>query len=388
MKKFNLLLALAIAAQVFTSCENNEVLSEEKPTNLESVGIERSTETVNLDLTQSEQEIYTLMSSLLKEGKGFSLAIENTKISFTELMTPFFNFNGIQKESYLLGTIDKKSSFQVIKNENNLKILIRIITEDNNEKFYTFHLNSSANTPASLKLKLVEKKGTSLVPSCTVTSPDTNNVSRGRNRQDDIDYYEALYPKNEFGRIMGKPDSKKNWKLIIYKSGEGINLDSSILFAGYAFAELYAFKSLNVEYKDGSSFHESTKDAYMHDSDSTTIRFKKYLKSINKSEHITPNGEIHFFARKQTFNNGILGSARSDAKNARYGVISTSDSGTLAHEVGHTLGASHYDVATTDGSFSYYSVMKSTASLWVTYRFYGIRNRGEMIRTIQREEAF
>ncbi|MFL0093170.1 hypothetical protein [Tenacibaculum maritimum] len=46
MKKFNLLLALAIGAQVFTSCENNEVLSEEILANSKS--------SKSLNLTESE----------------------------------------------------------------------------------------------------------------------------------------------------------------------------------------------------------------------------------------------------------------------------------------------------------------------------------------------
>ncbi|WP_159290005.1 hypothetical protein [Tenacibaculum maritimum] len=94
MKKNNLLSALAIAALVFNSCQNSE-LPNELPQEKFSTSLERNVEAnINLDLTQNEQQIYTLVSSLLTEGKGFNLSIKDVLFSFTELEEdPFLRFS-------------------------------------------------------------------------------------------------------------------------------------------------------------------------------------------------------------------------------------------------------------------------------------------------------
>ncbi|CAA0188819.1 hypothetical protein [Tenacibaculum maritimum] len=399
MKKFNLLLALAIAAQVFTSCENNEVLNEEIIANSKS--------TKSLNLTESEQKIYTTMSSLLKEGKGFNFPLEKNQVNFIKSEEDhFLQFEGAAKKSYLLESADHNTSSTVILDEDNedIDMLIKT-TEKGMEKLYTFHLRLSSNSQAIKQLKAVKEEKHTSNQVCQM-APLTTNPSRELNFFIEGD---GRPRRGSHGRYIGAPEKKTSWRIIIHKSGEAdLDIDRQVMFMDKALRELDAFNSFLVSYLDASAFHEKTKNNY--DSKSVLEQFNKELKStlperLGKSgplpshaplHYNTLPGWVHIFARKETFGKTLGEASGIGTKWNRVAIISasgpSSDDVTLAHEIGHLFGAHHIDGTIRDGFGTYSSIMLSgqdsfsAAQLFPTLsRFDDDKNRYTMIQQIQGE---
>ncbi|MFL0099340.1 hypothetical protein [Tenacibaculum maritimum] len=384
MKKFNLLLVLAIAAQVFTSCENNEVLNEEIIANSKS--------TKSLNLTESEQKIYTTMSSLLKEGKGFNFPLEKNQVNFIKSEEDhFLQFEGAAKKSYLLESADHNTSSTVILDEDNKDIDMLIkTTEKGMEKLYTFHLRLSSNSQAIKQLKAVKEEKDASKQVCQM-APLTTNPSRELNFFIEGD---GRPRRGSHGRYIGAPEKKTSWRIIIHKSGEAdLDIDRQVMFMNKALRELDAFNNFVVSYLDASAFHEKTKNNY--DSKSVLEQFNKELTHAPLHYNTLP-GWVHIFARKEPFGKTLGEASGIGTKWNRAAIISasgpSSDDVTLVHEIGHLFGAHHIDGTIRDGFGTYSSIMLSgqdsfsAAQLFPTLsRFDDDKNRYTMIQQIQGE---
>ncbi|WP_159290328.1 zinc metalloprotease [Tenacibaculum maritimum] len=269
------------------------------------------------------------------------------------------------------------------------------ITKEDTEEFYSFNINATNDTAASSKLKLIERPNINLEDFCAAPHYQYPYLQKK---------YSIFKPTTYWILRKYWPSFKKtDWKLIIYKSGEDMDLDKALIFAGFAFGKLQAFNSFTVEYRDGSSFLSLSK-TFGLDSKTILKRFGVYTKEIGVNSgvipqnaslfHSTPLGEAHIFVRKDAFDGGrTLGIAKRNTENYRIGIISTEGTSTLAHELGHIFGARHYGHLTYDSGWWYKSVMHSGTNEVlvsdfgpVTYRFYNEENRKVMINTIQSEK--
>lgn len=204
---------------------------------------------------------------------------------------------------------------------------------------------------------------------------------------------------NSSPKISSRNSSKKTWNLIIYKKSYNTNTSTMID------AVKSTFKSLSS--KDGSNFfYSKTMYANLSVSYKTVSRaileedkerstfddFYDYLSGNNVLANHSNTIHIYLKNYSSRFKDGKYGWG----SNGHYGyrmAVSANLGSVFAHEVGHTLGAGHYDDVVWDSSLGWFgwhaeSVMHRTpyGNSWyadVNWKYYGSQNRSTVKNTLK-----
>ncbi len=369
MKKTPFFLILGVLFFMF-SCEN-EKLDPTEPTVQEQSGT-----VLNLNQKYTLKNIENALASgsiKIPINDNLIISAQNLKkvenIS-TEGENPFFNnmisyvsndmVVSYNEEELFLNYSDNDLNYvlsysieaQRASNKKGLKAsdnLVNIIEQEHFTLAITDEQNNNKNACNSHKTELSK----------------TNNNSSSLRRVDDKDWKIYLYYDKEYIEDYSK-----------FK----VNVKSSLNF----FKKAYAFvDEVNIKFR-----YYQKKGIYANISDVIKLRLEKYLKKKKKKK----SHRIYVFLSDKAGHPTFLpphkpagGSAGAIGKKEgyRYAWSSVTEKTILAHEVGHTLGATHNDKRYKKNGKSYYSVMHT----YKTKKIKGFKRRnGKIVKNTLRNE--